>query len=239
MSSSQRISTFSMHLTRSCPQSASSRVQFTIASVCVFRSRLSDQLSTNYFNPPKTDMPECISGLTLNTGQSHTASRHYSSIDTVLEKECSLGDRVRARCRLAFSAAQNGAYAAAQASLSSLHEQVKGTLKLEQRVSAFARLIALLQGIRKYASFLHLARATHHKSQHSHLAATTSPPPTTTSPTSSLSNPQPTPNSPNKSPSSKSTSSSTRNSSPAPSPKSPPSSLAPAQTLPRPFTSSH
>ncbi|KAM0718071.1 hypothetical protein Q7P37_006403 [Cladosporium fusiforme] len=81
-------------------------------------------------------------------GQSHTASRHYSSIDAVLEKECSLGDRVRSQCRLAFSMAQNGAYAAAQDSLSELHEQVKGTLKLEQRVSAFARLIALLQAIR-------------------------------------------------------------------------------------------
>ena len=83
-------------------------------------------------------------------GQSHTASRHYSSVEIVLGKECSFGDRVRSQCRLALSMAQNGSYAAAQDSLQSLHEQIKGTLKLEQRVASFARLIALLQAIRKY-----------------------------------------------------------------------------------------
>lgn len=45
--------------------------------------------------------------------------------------------------------AQNGAYSAAQDSLSTLYKQVRGTLKLEQRVNAFARLIALLQSIRR------------------------------------------------------------------------------------------
>jgi hypothetical protein len=87
---------------------------------------------------------------TPTSGQSHTASRHYSSVDIVLGKECSYGDRVRSQCRLAFSMAQNGSYAAAQESLRSLHSQIKGTLKLEQRVASFARLIALLQAIRKY-----------------------------------------------------------------------------------------
>ena len=87
---------------------------------------------------------------TPTSGQSHTASRHYSSVDIVLGKECSYGDRVRSQCRLAFSMAQNGSYAAAQESLQSLHSQIKGTLKLEQRVASFARLIALLQSIRKY-----------------------------------------------------------------------------------------
>lgn len=96
----------------------------------------------------------------LLPGQSHTASRHYSSIETVLKQECSLGDRTRANCRLAFSMAQHGSYAAAQEILTSLHAQTKGTLKLEQRVSAFARLIALLQAIRKYViSILHYHRA--------------------------------------------------------------------------------
>jgi hypothetical protein len=88
------------------------------------------------------------------SGQPHTASRHYASIDTNLGKECSLGDRVRAQCRLAYSMAQNGSYAAAQTSLASLHNQVKGTLKLEQRIAAFARLIALLQAIRWFASLI-------------------------------------------------------------------------------------
>jgi hypothetical protein len=46
--------------------------------------------------------------------------------------------------------AQNGSYAAAQESLQSLYSQIRGTLKLEQRVASFARLIALLQAIRKY-----------------------------------------------------------------------------------------
>jgi len=87
---------------------------------------------------------------TSNPGQSHTAARHYSSVDIVLGKECSFGDRVRSQCRLAFSMAQNGSYAAAQDSLQSLHEQIQGTLKLEQRVASFARLIALLQAIRRY-----------------------------------------------------------------------------------------
>lgn len=93
-----------------------------------------------------------IAGLTTVyvLGQSHTASRHYSSIETVLKQECSLGDRTRASCRLAFSMAQHGSYAAAQETLASLHAQIQGTLKLEQRVSAFARLIALLKAIRKY-----------------------------------------------------------------------------------------
>lgn len=86
----------------------------------------------------------------FTSGQSHTASRHYSSVDIVLGKECSFGDRVRSQCRLAFSMAQNGSYAAAQESLQSLHSQIKGTLKLEQRVASFARLVALLQAIRKY-----------------------------------------------------------------------------------------
>jgi hypothetical protein len=90
----------------------------------------------------------------ISSGQSHTASRHYASIDTILGKECSLGDRVRAQCRLAYSMAQNGSYAAAQTSLASLHSLVRGTLKLEQRIAAFARLIALLQAIRMYASLI-------------------------------------------------------------------------------------
>lgn len=101
--------------------------------------------------------------LTPNTGQSHTASRHYSSIDAILEKECSLGDRVRSQCRLAFSTAQNGGYAAAQDSLASLYDQIKGNLKLEQRVSAFARLIALLQAIRKYVLTLLLLLLQNHR----------------------------------------------------------------------------
>jgi hypothetical protein len=84
------------------------------------------------------------------TGQSHTASRHYASVDTIFDKECSLGDRVRAQCRLAYSMAQAGSYADAQNSLTLLHSQIKGTLKLEQRIAAFAKLIALLQATRKY-----------------------------------------------------------------------------------------
>jgi hypothetical protein len=88
------------------------------------------------------------------SGQSHTASRHYASIDTILGKECSLGDRVRAQCRLAYSMAQYGSYAAAQTSLASLRSLVRGTLKLEQRIAAFARLIALLQAIRRFASLI-------------------------------------------------------------------------------------
>lgn len=86
-------------------------------------------------------------------GQSHTASRHYASIDTILGKECSLGDRVRAQCRLAYSMAQNGSYGIAQTSLASLHNQIRGTLKLEQRIAAFTRLIALLQATRKYVLY--------------------------------------------------------------------------------------
>ena len=85
-------------------------------------------------------------------GQSHTASRHYASIEVIIGKECSLGDRVRAQCRIAYSMAQHGSYAAAQTSLAALHSQIRGTLKLEQRITAFARLIALLQTIRKYAN---------------------------------------------------------------------------------------
>lgn len=46
--------------------------------------------------------------------------------------------------------AQHGSYAAAQTSLASIHSQIRGTLKLEQRIAAFARLIALLQAIRRY-----------------------------------------------------------------------------------------
>jgi hypothetical protein len=88
----------------------------------------------------------------ISSGQSHAASRHYASIDTILGKECSLGDRVRAQCRLAYSMAQNGSYATAQTSLASLRSLVRGTLKLEQRIAAFARLIALLQAIRRFAS---------------------------------------------------------------------------------------
>lgn len=87
----------------------------------------------------------------LPLGQSHTASRHYASIEAILGKECFLGDRVRAQCRIAYSMAQHGSYAAAQTSLATLHSQIRGTLKLEQRIAAFARLIALLQAIRRYA----------------------------------------------------------------------------------------
>ena len=85
-------------------------------------------------------------------GQSHTASRHYASIEAILGKECSLGDRVRAQCRIAYSMAQHGSYAASQSSLAALHSQIRGTLKLEQRIAAFARLIALLQAIRRYVA---------------------------------------------------------------------------------------
>lgn len=85
-------------------------------------------------------------------GQSHTASRHYASIEAILGKECSLGDRVRAQCRIAYSMAQHGSYAAAQTSLAALHSQIRGTLKLEQRIAAFARLIALLQAVRRYVN---------------------------------------------------------------------------------------
>ena len=87
----------------------------------------------------------------MPSGQSHTASRHYASIEAILGKECSLGDRVRAQCRIAYSMAQNGSYAAAQTLLAALHGLIRGTLKLEQRIAAFARLIALLQAIRRYA----------------------------------------------------------------------------------------
>jgi anaphase-promoting complex subunit 5 len=87
-------------------------------------------------------------------GQSHTASRHYASIEAILGKECSLGDRVRAQCRIAYSMGQHGSYAAAQTSLAALHSQIRGTLKLEQRIAAFARLIALLQAIRRYVTNL-------------------------------------------------------------------------------------
>lgn len=48
--------------------------------------------------------------------------------------------------------AQHGSYAAAQNSLAALHSQIRGTLKLEQRIAAFARLIALLQAIRRYVN---------------------------------------------------------------------------------------
>lgn len=88
----------------------------------------------------------------MHLGQSHTASRHYASIEAILGKECSLGDRVRAQCRIAYSMAQHGSYAAAQTSLAALHSQIRGTLKLEQRIAAFARLIALLQAIRRYVA---------------------------------------------------------------------------------------
>ena len=88
-------------------------------------------------------------------GQSHTASRHYASIEAILGKECSLGDRVRAQCRIAYSMAQHGSYAAAQTSLAALHSQIRGTLKLEQRIAAFARLIALLQAVRRYVNPVH------------------------------------------------------------------------------------
>lgn len=46
--------------------------------------------------------------------------------------------------------AQAGSYADAQNSLTLLHSQIKGTLKLEQRIAAFAKLIALLQATRRY-----------------------------------------------------------------------------------------
>lgn len=88
----------------------------------------------------------------MTSGQSHTASRHYASIEAILEKECSLGDHVRAQCRIAYSMAQHGSYVAAQTSLAVLHSQIRGTLKLEQRTAAFARLIALLQAIRRYVN---------------------------------------------------------------------------------------
>lgn len=142
------------------------------------------------------------------SGQSHTASRHYSSVDIVLGKECSYGDRVRSQCRLAFSMAQNGSYAAAQESLQSLHSQIKGTLKLEQRVASFARLIALLQSIRKYVPqhSIKFSKTSLIYANVSALPAPTSQPRTPTYPSFSPSPKSPTQTSRTKSLSSRSTS---------------------------------
>lgn len=128
-----------------------SRVPSAIASVCSnFTHSCSCRRSTIVTSePPQTHSSKRGERLTFTPGQSHTALRHYADIATI-HGPCSLGDRVRSKCRLAFSMAQNGAYAAAKDSLASLHGELKGTLKLEQRVNGFARLISLLQFVRRY-----------------------------------------------------------------------------------------
>ncbi|KAF2160284.1 hypothetical protein M409DRAFT_70619 [Zasmidium cellare ATCC 36951] len=76
-------------------------------------------------------------------GQAQLATRSYELATVVHDVHCSLNDRVRSSCRLAFASALSGHYSKAMAMLDSLNPTIRGVLKLEQRILAFATIVQL------------------------------------------------------------------------------------------------
>ncbi|KAK6429253.1 APC5 protein [Oleoguttula sp. CCFEE 5521] len=90
-----------------------------------------------------------LAGLLERIGQTHTASRHCTAILAVLGERGNLRDVVRAKCRLAYGLALRGLYNEARDLIDDVMLRTVGSLKLQQRAEAFARLIALLRAIRE------------------------------------------------------------------------------------------
>nr|OQO29643.1 hypothetical protein B0A51_02251 [Rachicladosporium sp. CCFEE 5018] len=90
-----------------------------------------------------------LAGLYDRIGQTHTASRHCTAILAVLGDHSNLRDVVRAKCRLAYGLALRGLYDEARGLIDDIMLRTVGSLKLQQRADAFARLIALLRAIRE------------------------------------------------------------------------------------------
>ncbi|OQO00617.1 hypothetical protein B0A48_13107 [Cryoendolithus antarcticus] len=90
-----------------------------------------------------------LAGLYDRIGQTHTASRHCRAILAVLGDHGNLRDVVRAKCRLAYGLALRGLYDEARDLINDIMVRTVGSLKLQQRAEAFARLIALLRATRE------------------------------------------------------------------------------------------
>lgn len=96
--------------------------------------------------------------LTADKGQSHLS---YQAADFLLQRkssDISSGDRVRTACRLVYELAQRGEYDRSIALLQETRLIVKGTLKAEQRVLAFAEVVGLMRSIRRFVIDLDTAR---------------------------------------------------------------------------------
>lgn len=79
----------------------------------------------------------------VDAGLAQLSNRSYELAVAVHDDHCSLNDRVRSNCRLALAAAKSGWYSKAMKMLDDLSPIVKGVLKLEQRIQAFAALVQL------------------------------------------------------------------------------------------------
>lgn len=87
-----------------------------------------------------------------NVGQAQLATRSYELATAVHDNHCSLNDRVRSTCRLALACTLSGYYAKAVTMLDDLAPTIKGVLKLEQRIQAFATIIQLRRQLHRYVS---------------------------------------------------------------------------------------
>lgn len=110
-------------------------------STSVFQAALFDRLGA-------LDETTCHSLLT-KPGQSELVQNVHSSTLSVLTKHTSLSDHCRIQCRQAYHVAQQGHYKQSLVLLEQLQRDVAGNLKLEQRVKAFASIIALRRAIKR------------------------------------------------------------------------------------------
>ena len=87
--------------------------------------------------------------LTAILGQATLSSQIYESINLIHGPHCPLNDRVRSSWRVAYNHAQSGRYDAAMQALDTVSKDVRGVLKLEQRIQAFEALVQLKKHIHR------------------------------------------------------------------------------------------
>ncbi|KAK5136177.1 hypothetical protein LTR08_004014 [Meristemomyces frigidus] len=100
----------------------------------------------------RTLMPiaDLFEGASLDRlGQAHIATRLYEDVEATYGKQAPISDQVRAACRLAYGAAQNGQCAASLRVLDALASKAKGVLKLEQRITGYTLLTQLSQSLHR------------------------------------------------------------------------------------------
>lgn len=81
-------------------------------------------------------------------GLAHLGTRAHDTVKAVLSGQAPQSDRVRAICRSALNTAISGRYSLAMQMLRDVMPQLRGTLKLEQRVLGFMSLIQLVAALR-------------------------------------------------------------------------------------------
>lgn len=82
-------------------------------------------------------------------GQTRPATLAIELVNSVHLKHCPKGELVRATCRLADITARSGNFKGALAQLGDQASAVKGLLKQEQRLKAFATAISLRRSIHR------------------------------------------------------------------------------------------